>query len=759
MKPKFMFWQRPQRPKRHLITAWPGLALLFLMLASWHVQADNPASVKTDHAEVSLIAAETHVIPSAVQNFALVIKPEEGWYTYWRNPGEVGKATSIEWELPKGVKAGEIEWPLPTRKVEPGGVSLAYTGTHVLPVSMAVGTQLDFDRGPQTFVAHANWLICKDLCIPEQATLRLSLPIANPSASRASLQSPDQLAINNAIARTPVLRRDIKARYALTNTPSKDDAEDVRDNLVIQIDAVSLPAFTQRPTAFIGEQGLVNEAILPSIELSADTLSVQFKKDPYLDEAPAFHSLILSGLDSNKVGSGAIELHVEYDPDLKPSGAIEDAGTNGAILATDSKTQSTNTAGLLPILLFAFLGGLILNAMPCVLPVLSLKIMGLVESSHSDSRTRQLHGIYYTAGVLLSFLLVAIALISLRALGEQIGWGFQMQSPPFVAFMAVLIFVLGLSMSGFVEFGSNLQNLGGDLVNSNKKPLAGSFWTGVLATVVATPCTAPFMGSAIGYALSQPAWVSLTVFAAMALGLASPFLLIAFVPTLQKILPKPGNWMNTFKELMAFPLYLTAIWLLWVFSRQTGNDALALLLVAMVFTTMAFWAWNKLSAARLLSQGTGVWKIVTLLLAVCSITGIYFASTSAKQVDAVGSSLVQSDERLSQAGEFSAYSPEVLQAALDAGQTVLVNMTADWCITCKVNERTALKTKPVLARFADEDVTYIKGDWTNSDPSITQYLESFKRNGVPLYVVYKPGQEPKVLPQILTANLILDEIN
>ena len=701
-------------------------------------QANELASEQTAHTRVSVVSSYDSLIPGGVQYFALRLEPEAGWHTYWRNPGEVGKATTLDWQLPQGVKAGELEWPMPERKEEAAGISFIYPGEVLIPFALAVGENLDFDQVKQRFIAAARWLVCKDVCIPEQATLEFEMPVAVPGALRESLKTASAGAIEKALVSVPKLRRDIFAEF---NTYG----EGIRSALLVQVSTEYLPAFVTQPKVFVTEQGVVDERQLATIDLGEEYLTITFRADEYLEEPPPFFGLILSGFSADD--DTHIELHVEHYPDL----AI---GANSLLnLASPAAiSSSTNSSySLLPILLFAFLGGLILNAMPCVFPVLSLKIMGLVESGANDSSHRQQHGLAYTAGVVISFVAVASTLIVLRALGQQIGWGFQLQSSWFVAVVALIIFVLGLSMSGFLEIGGRLQNIGSEAVSKTAHPIRGAFWTGVLATIVATPCTAPFMGTAMGFALSQPMWLALLVFVVMGLGLASPFLLIAFIPVLGTHLPRPGIWMVRFKELLAFPLYLTAVWLLWVFARQQSIDAAAILLVAAILLAMAIWAWGN---ARETSSMT--WRGFAAMFALLAIYGVYSASSENSLAKTGSEQMAHQQE--DEDGFAKLYSPAVLQGARDSGDIVLVNMTADWCITCKVNERVALKNADVEQVLAADGVQYIKGDWTNSDPQITQYLAQFGRNGVPLYVVYHPSREPVVLPQILTPETVLEAL-
>ena len=735
-----------KRPPRHDSARWRQhlqIAIASVLVAiSVLLIPGAQANEQTLHADIELISAYKNLKPNSVQDFALVVKPAPGWYTYWRNPGEVGKPTAVKWSLPMGLNAGEPEWPVPVRKVEDGGISYAFPDAHVLPVAIAVGEQLDFTRSDYELIADVSWLDCKDICIPERTTVSLTLPLANASDDEQTRRSTHYEQIQRAKTLIPPLNRDIPASFSAQQQGDKKI-------LRIQIPQQELPPFVRQPGALVGIQGIVNEQVEASISATETSVTVQFEQDSYLESLPENFSLILTGLDPESSKSGAIELHVEAG---SPALALATAA-NSNDAANTPAGNPTEALSIGTAILFAFLGGLILNAMPCVFPVLSLKVIGLVQSNTGGDarelrRHRHQHGIAYTAGVVVSFLAIAVTLIVLRSLGEQIGWGFQLQSPVFIAILAIIIFVLGLSMSGVIEIGSSLQNIGNGSVTEKQGHWQGAFWTGVLATVVATPCTAPFMGTAMGFALSQPIPLTLTVFIAMALGLASPFLAIAFIPVLARLMPRPGMWMVRLKELLAFPLYLTAVWLVWVFARQAGTDAAALLLVALVCVAMACWAWRISFTA----QSKRLWTSLSAIMLLATVYSLYNASTVMAAAPAVITAATKAAAHTQQ--NSVAYSPATLEAALERGDTVLVNMTADWCITCKVNEKVALRDAEVQTHFAADNVTYIKGDWTNSDPEITSYLDSFGRNGVPLYVVYQPGAAPKVLPQILTPTIV-----
>ncbi len=418
---------------------------------------------------------------------------------------------------------------------------------------------------------------------------------------------------------------------------------------------------------------------------------------------------------------------------------VDPQAATAAVLPVDALTETpTSAAGelnaltpagsgwLLQALLLALLGGIILNLMPCVFPVLSIKVMSLAQA---DAARLPLHGWVYTAGIVLSFVIFAAALLVARMGGEAIGWGFQLQSPLLITGLVYLFFIMGLSLSGLIHFGSRWMGAGQNL--TQKSGLSGSFFTGVLAAVVASPCTAPFMGAALGFALTQPAIVSLSIFAALGLGMALPLLLLCYIPALAHRLPRPGAWMETFKELLAFPLYLTALWLLWVLGRQTSVDTLIVVSAGAVAIAFGFWM------AKRPASGKWLWlkKAVIISAWVIAVWAPMQALTNPSQVS-----------------RWQPYSPELLASLRAEGKSVFVNLTADWCLTCLANERFALNTDEVDALFNELQVVTLKGDWTNTDPQITQLLNEYGRSGVPLYLWFPGGQSGKaeILPQLLT---------
>ncbi len=723
---------RPAQLYRSAAWLFFAVALQLASISAWAQRVDH----STEHVDASLVSRSTHVMPGRILDLALRLLPDEGWHTYWKNPGDTGLPTRIQWELPAGFKAGEVQWPVPEWIDYEGLTNFGFHGETWLLVPVAVPFNLPMDATSEVRIgAKARWLVCREVCVPEQASFELVLPVAAYTDEEDIYAGEWAADFDRAWQRTPVLREDISGRYT------------IGEQLQVRIPGDYLPVIGQKPRAFIGDKGIASNLERPALAFEEDTLLVTAGADPYLDGAPEFTSVVIAWGEGDALQ--AIEVPVKFDATLAPvSGASKAVLVDGKA-AAPGEVGKISAATLLNAVLFALLGGLILNAMPCVFPVLSLKVISLVESGNHSARERQLHGLAYTAGVVMSFLLIAALLIALRGAGEQIGWGFQLQSPWFVAVLVYLLFLLGLSMSGVVELGSSLQNFGSGFFSDNH-PWRNSFLTGVLATVVATPCTAPFMGTAMGIALSQPALVALLIFAAMGLGLALPFLLIAFVPALASRLPRPGDWMTRLKELLAFPIYLTAVWLLWVFARQVGSDSASALLVGLVVIALAAWLWrNSVASFR-----PRLYQVFTLIAIVASVAMLWLGLQLAEP--ATASSTAQSFER----GEsnYEPYSRERLDAAVAAGKTVFTNMTADWCITCKVNERVALKSEAVEQAFANHEVVYLRGDWTNSDPAITEYLEGFQRNGVPLYVVYKKGVEARVLPQILTPETVVEAV-
>jgi len=695
-------------PRRILI------ALLLCVVAPTVAAAENALPARTLHGhniQIALLSNVKSVVPGQPFYLAVRLKPDHGWHSYWRNPGDVGLPTRITWDLPGGGTAGPILWPPPERVPYQNFVNYGYDGSALLLTRITPpGDAVPGSAWPVT--AEVNWLICRDICIPGSGKVALTLQVSNTGTAVPSRWAST---IEAARRQLPQTLENTKARFHLD------------DNLIIDLpDTNGRIAAGARLRFFPVDPDLVDNSAAPVFDREAGHIRIKVPRSPDFSGTPPddFQGLLLAGHGDATRG---FYFHSRLDPATIPF-----------------QTTPTGT-GLLTILLFALAGGLLLNLMPCVFPVLSIKILSLIKSGGHSPRQRRLHGLAYAAGILLSFIIFAVVLLGLRAAGESIGWGFQLQSPWFVGILAYILFGMGLILSGLAEPGTALTRAGGLLQSHGG--LAGSFLNGVLATVVATPCTVPFMATAMGAALLQPAPVAVSVFAVLGLGLALPFLIIAFVPALAVRLPRPGHWMQTLKQVLAFPLYLSVVWLLWVLDRQTDADVLAWVLVGMVLIGLALWLWRQAGPARapLLRLGAGL----ALIAAIGLLPGIAMPVPPAAGPHGTDAS----------ASSGSAYSRSALDQALAAGHPVFVNISADWCITCKVNERLALHSDAVQNAFARNHVVYLVGDWTNGDPKLTRVLRRFNRPGVPLYLVYLPGRDaPEVLPQLLTPERVISAI-
>jgi thiol:disulfide interchange protein DsbD len=649
------------------------------------------------------------------------------WHTYWKNPGDAGKPTLINWQLPQGVSAGEIVWPLPERFELPADlVDFGYTEEIFLLTELSIAD--DFSASSLTIGAEAVWLECEEICIPGGATVSLAIPVSSTGLATTDSRWVDGFART----RASLPRVDI----ALDATYSFADGN---LNLLVQAtdpifeDARNITFIpdTHRMVDYIAEQDIRSQ--MSSMQLSQKAHSRALREPPER----------LGGLLLVEDQSGLI---TAYQFDGSPDG-VTLANLDGLVPA--GSVNSAGDRGLLVVFLFAMIGGLVLNLMPCVFPVLSLKAMSLASNANAPVREQRLHGVAYAAGVILSFLTLAIILLSLQAGGALIGWGFQLQSPWFIAALVYLFFLMGLSMSGVIEIGTGIMGVGSGL--SDREGYTGSFFTGVLASVVASPCTAPFMGAALGFAFTQPMIVALTVFVALGFGMALPFLLFSFIPALAKMLPRPGSWMLTFRQFLAFPLYGTAVWLLWVLGRQTGVDAMALVALSCVFIAVAAWLYQR--------QTTSYWRYFEMGVAVLCMAGV-FSLLGSPMLQTQQSTLAGQAGSQTEGENFEVYSDARLAQLRESGKPVFVNMTASWCITCLVNERVALSSDTVVQAMADNNVSYLKGDWTNNDPVITEVLKRFQTSGVPLYLMYPsdPAKPAQVLPQLLTEGIILDAI-
>ncbi len=667
--------------------------LLVLLLSGAAAQA-TASLVTTPHVRAELVSEASAVQAGRPFWVALRFTLQPGWHIYWKNPGDSGEAPRIRWQLAAGFSAGEIQWPAPERLPVGPLMNFGYSGEAWLPVLITPPARIDAPT--VNLRATATWLVCKEDCIPERGEFALTLP--------AGIASPSPL--------SPVFEalRDRLPR-PLPGTNWSAEAGTLRLHLG------GLAADGLRDVWFFPEDyGVLEHAAAQVLSREGRTPVLTLRPG---QAGPAPNGPLRGVLVTTRVG---------------PAGTLTESWTVQAVPAT----ATAATSGLLLAMLMALGGGLLLNLMPCVFPVLALKALHLVQHAHADPVGTRLSGLAFTAGVLLSFLALAGVLLALRAGGEAVGWGFQLQSPAFVAGLAWLMLALGLWLSGVWSLGGAWMGLGQDL--TARAGHGGAFFTGVLAVVVATPCTAPFMGAALGFALAQPAAVALTVFLTLGLGLALPWLAVALFPAMGHWLPRPGPWMARFKQLMAFPLYATAAWLIWVLAQQTDAQGLGLALAGLVGVGLLVW---------MMGQGRG------RLTAVLALSGLALLVGLAREIRPA-----TAIETADVAGHWEAYDAARLAQLRAQRQPVLVNFTAAWCITCQVNERIALDTPAVRQAMAQAGVVRMKADWTRHDPTLTRILEAHGRSGVPLYLLYPAGGgTPEVLPAVLTEALVLARLH
>lgn len=671
------------------------------------------------------VQAELHSSRAAVapgERFTVVLREtiNPGWHTYWRNPGDSGEPTSLTWTLPAGWRAGEIQWPAPEAVPFSILVNYGYEGEVLFPVEISVPANAR-PGSTVTLTAAAYWLVCSDVCVPEDATLTLSVPVA--AQGRDDPQWAARVA--EAVANIPRRQDGVNATIGMGD-PARLD--------------VALPnASALRNIRFFPfERGVAKAAEPQHVRVGAGGASFSLTPDLRpLGEAPLAGLVVYETQESGAWVRRGVEILAEpaaaiAGTDERAAQMSDDyplADLEGAASTPAPQAAELSFVALLAALGLAFLGGLILNIMPCVLPVLSVKALQFAGGVQTGEARR--HGLLYFAGVMVTFVALAVLLIALRGAGEAVGWGFQLQAPWVTSLLALLFFVIGLNLLSVFEFGSGVQNAGAGLASRDGD--MGAFFTGALAVVAATPCTAPFMAGAIGAALTQSAPTTVLIFSALGLGFALPLTVLHFVPGLQKLIPKPGAWMERAKNVLAFPMFGAAVWLVWVFTQQAGADgtmALLTLFVAVTFLILsARWGrmWLAFGVLQLVITGAFIWK---------PLVGVETHEVVASE-------------------PWSAARVTELQGE---GRAVFVNFTAAWCVTCKVNEVTAF-TPRVASAMADTNTAYLVGDWTNRDGDIAAALAEHGRAGVPLYLYYPAdGGAPRVLPQVLTESLLLQTV-
>lgn len=685
--------------------------------------------VNSGHIESELIPQETGIAPGGTIYVALRQKIQKDWHTYWRNPGDAGEPTKIAWTLPAGWSAGDMVWPTPIKAKLGPLLDYAYEGEVLIPVPISapadaqVGTTV-------SLTAKVSYLVCEQVCVPEDAELSLLLPVV------AGAASPDPKwggKIAEVLAKAPK-PAGLKAAFKLEG-----------QSLKLAVTGGPLKGADMAGAYFFPYSAKVIEhAAEQTIERGPEGLTLTLK--------PGYDFVGGGAAPTELAGVLALANGSAWEISAVAGELPATAAGLGAPPAEGQAAPAGAPGGLLGALALAFLGGLILNLMPCVFPVLSMKAASLAGHAHHESKARA-QGLAFLAGVLATFLALAGLLLAVRAGGAAVGWGFQLQSPLVIAGLALLMLLVALNMSGVFEIGTSIQGVGAGA--SSRDGLLGAFFTGALAVVVAAPCTAPFMAGALGYALTQPAIVALSVFAALGLGFAAPFVAVAFIPAVLQRLPRPGAWMETLKKGLAFPMYGAALWLTWVFAQQAGPIALGQVLGAGVLAAFGAWVYGLSQGRRAAGKPFLVQTLVGLLCVVAALALAVSAALAAKPPTAAGAGEVSSGPGLTA----EAWSPERVAALRAEGRPVLVDFTAAWCVTCQVNEKVALSGGKVAEAFKAQNAVYLKADWTNRDPLIAKALAEFGRVGVPLYVIYpKGGGAPVVLPQLLTEGMVIEAI-
>ncbi|HEY0264823.1 MAG TPA: thioredoxin family protein [Granulicella sp.] len=689
-------------------------ALLFVLLFAFaHTPAraqiqeagdGGPGPVKAPHITVEMVSLGPAIAPGGTQQVGLVVTLEEKWHVYWHNAGDAGEAPRIQWTLPEGVTAGPIWFPIPERLPNGPLMDFGYEDAVTFPVEISAASNLK--PGPAHLDAHVRWLVCREVCIPGRAHLGLTLNVT-PNAPAPPMVGPIAEALSLLPKPLPAMDKFTvkggKSEFVVTLTTGDKltDAEFYPDD----------------------KEQIINAAE-QEITALPDGIQLRIQRAPELAELPKeLHGLIrLSDKEAYTVSAPVVPGEVPRVPgEGQPASAV-------------------SGLTLVPAIGLAFVGGIILNLMPCVFPVLFLKGLALVQSSNEERGRIRRHGLVYTLGILVSFWVIVAALLLLRAGGSQAGWGFQLQSPTFLVLLASGIFFFALSLAGQFDIGLSLTSVGGGL--AEKQGYTGSFFTGVLATVVATPCTAPFMGAAVGFALAEPGIVTFAVFTALGLGLALPYLVLSFEPSWTRILPRPGAWMETFKQITAVIFFATVIWLVWVYGRlyssasnvSLGVDRLVMLLGCLLLIAVAGWVLGKWPAK--------------------------WASTIAAIVIIALGLTLPLYQRKDTTLAWTPYSQQALDQARSTGHPVFIDFTAAWCLSCQVNERAVLKSAEVQQQFRDRNVTLLRADWTSYDETITQQLAAVHRSGVPTYVIYPAAATAPadVLPELLTKDIVLSAL-
>ncbi len=697
---------------------WSVLGGLFLALAPASIAlAQAPTTVKRPHVEVSLVSEAKGVRPGLQAWVALRFQIEPGWHLYWKNPGDSGLPAEVKWTLPDGWTAGPLEWPTPERISVGPLTNFGFENELWLLAALTPKASAS-----STVQAKAQWLVCRETCIPGKAELSLSLPSVQEDPGFDPEVAPGFSEAREAHARPWPKGKTFRTEWH-------------PDGVDLVFDGVNeghfeffpdQPGWMKNPE----HQGWIQEA-------DGKTRLHLVRADSSNPRPETLSGLLVKRQEG--VRSQAWQVVSTWsEPTQRSSSNWTYPKEQGSKLGAPAGLSQVLTMAL-----FALIGGLLLNLMPCVFPVLGIKILGFVESAGKDPKRIRWHGLVFSLGAVTSFWALFFVLWVLRSAGQRLGWGFQLQSPGFVAALALLFLGIGLNLLGLFEVGTRFMGVGSNWLKG-KGDSFESFLSGVLATVVATPCSAPLMGAALGFALSQSVGIGFLIFTALGLGMVLPYLWLSFFPGWVRKLPRPGRWMQTLKQALAFPMFATVLWLLWVLSQQVSAQAVGQVAMAHLVLGVALWAWGKWPG-RVGAQA------IALALALGALVGAWHAVSGPSVVQAAPASDLAWRE----------FQEEELKTLQAEGRRVFVDFTAAWCVTCQVNERLVLSSPEVVEAFQEARVELRKADWTQKDERIAKILESHGRSGVPLYLYYDFSSgdgKPRILPEILTPGMVLDVV-
>lgn len=679
------------------------------------------APITTPHVEVELISESAALTSGASATLGIRVRHAPGWHTYWVNPGDAGYALRLNWVLPEGVTLGDIQWPVPKRiftgDTKSPITNFGYDGEVLLLIPVTVSASVKPDQS-LALLARADWLVCRDMCIPEDGELTLSVPV-----QAAGAPPKDGTAAAAFVA--------ARSKLAVAAVDWKTQAKIAGRNVLLQLDVPEKDRSAKRVEVFSVREGSTDTSVHTAYRTETG-YAVQLRLAADAPDQTAMNFVVvLEGADPT---SPPRSVNISAPVVSRLTALPEDA------IPMSIETSGAAQLSVLAAIALAFVGGLALNLMPCVFPVLSLKILGFAFHAGEDDSGRKamrMHGLAYAAGVVVSFLALASLLLALRAGGAAVGWGFQLQSPVVVWCLAVVFCLIGLNLVGAFEFGQFAPS--SVLSFQAKNPSVDAFLGGVLAVVAASPCTAPFMGAALGFAIAQGASVALAVFLSLGLGMALPYVVLAWFPAWLKRLPKPGAWMIRLKQGLAFPMFATVVWLVWVLSLQSGADAAAVSLLGLVAVALGAWL------IGMQRRSVGWVGIAVMLLAVV---------VARPESSAVAEPATAAQINGKVTSKWQPWSPDRVAELTAEGKPVFVDFTAAWCVSCQANKRMVLSRTDIEGEFAKKNIVLLRADWTNRDARISSALASMGRSGVPAYALYAPGKPIQLLPEVLTTGIV-----